>query len=138
MVYFADATFLVALFNKGDAHHEEAVATMARVAKEGGASPPLVLTDYVFDEVITTVLYKTRRHDRAATAGRMLRESRGARMVTVSSPTFERAWELFLDRKDKMWSFTDCTSFTVMEEVGLRMALTFDSDFEEAGFAAIP
>lgn len=138
MAYFADATFLVALFNRADAHHKEAVETMARVAKEGGSSPPLVFTDYVFDEVITTVLYKTRRPDRAEAAGRMLREAKAARMVSVASSTFERAWDLFADRHDKMWSFTDCTSFTVMKEVGIRIALTFDSDFEEAGFASIP
>jgi len=51
---------------------------------------------------------------------------------------FEAAWSLFLDRADKRWSFTDCTSFVLMENLGIRKAVTFDGNFRQAGFAMFP
>ncbi|MEM2906171.1 MAG: PIN domain-containing protein [Candidatus Bathyarchaeia archaeon] len=34
-------------------------------------------------------------------------------------------------------SFTDCTSLAVMKALGIKKALTFDQDFEKAGFALV-
>ena len=34
-------------------------------------------------------------------------------------------------------SFTDCTSFLLMKELGLREALTKDAHFAEAGFVPL-
>jgi len=66
-----------------------------------------------------------------------LRES-SLEMVRIEPPVFEAAWSLFLDHPDKHWSFTDCTSFVLMEKLGIRGALTFDRNFREAGFATFP
>jgi hypothetical protein len=97
-----------------------------------------VFTDYIFDEVVTTVLYRTRSHELATSAGKMMMEAKVARMMAVTAKTFHSAWQLFLQRADKRWSFTDCTSFRLMEELGIETALSFDSDFREAGFAILP
>jgi predicted nucleic acid-binding protein len=40
-------------------------------------------------------------------------------------------------RPDKEWSLTDCILFVVMEQRGLREALTGDHHFEPAGFVAL-
>ena len=56
----------------------------------------------------------------------------------VEPPVFDAAWSLFLDRADKAWSFTDCTSFVLMENLGSRKALAFDANFRQAGFATFP
>jgi len=47
-----------------------------------------------------------------------------------------RAW-LFKWR-DKSFSFTDCTSFTIMRELHIRKVLTGDRHFREAGFEILP
>jgi predicted nucleic acid-binding protein len=138
MARFVDTTFWIALLNPKDAHHAAAAETMASIAAEGGAAPPLVYSDYVFDELVTTTLAQTKRHDKAVRAGRALLASKGARLVRISERTFEDAWELFQKRRDKRWSFTDCTSFRMMEALGIDTALSFDSDFREAGFNTAP
>ena len=48
------------------------------------------------------------------------------------------SWKLFVRRSEKRWSFTDCTSFVLMNNLDLRKALAFDRNFVEAGFAMIP
>jgi predicted nucleic acid-binding protein len=45
--------------------------------------------------------------------------------------------DLYASRFDKAWSLTDCISFVVMEQQGIREALTGDHHFEQAGFVAL-
>ena len=138
MLYLGDASFWVALLNKSDPRHDEAVLLMGEVSGLRQATPPIVFTDYIFDEVVTTLRFRTRRHAQAAEAGRLLLAAKVARMVTIARPTFDRAWSLFQARKERWWSFTDCTSFTIMEDLGIRSALSFDPDFRDAGFQTVP
>jgi predicted nucleic acid-binding protein len=44
---------------------------------------------------------------------------------------------LYQQRKDKAWSHTDCVSFKIMEENGIREALAYDKHFAQAGFTAL-
>jgi len=60
------------------------------------------------------------------------------RVLAVEAPVIESAWQLFKERGDKRWSFTDCVSFTLMESMSIRAALTFDDNYREAGFATFP
>src|SRR5437867_1920436 len=76
--------------------------------------------------------------DLASAAGRAILESKNLRLVRIEPPVFAAAWKLFVRRSDKRWSFTDCTSFVLMENMDLRKALAFDRNFVEAGFAMIP
>jgi hypothetical protein len=45
--------------------------------------------------------------------------------------------EFMRSRPDKDWSLTDCISFVVMTEAGMKEALTGDHNVEQAGFAAL-
>lgn len=135
---FVDTTFLVARFNRKDRNHRVAMDFLEGQQEPGAPAYRFVLSDYVFDEVVTTLLYRGGRHDAAAVAGKAIRESRTLQLIRVEAPAFEDAWALFLDRPDKLWSFTDCTSFVLMENLAIRTALTFDSNFREARFATLP
>jgi predicted nucleic acid-binding protein len=55
-------------------------------------------------------------------------------IVPLSAPLLQRAVTLYAERPDKEWGLTDCTSFIVMEERGIRDALTADEHFRQAGF----
>ncbi|WP_199326762.1 type II toxin-antitoxin system VapC family toxin [Nostoc sp. FACHB-888] len=50
-------------------------------------------------------------------------------------PTIDSAaWELLKTREDKAWSLVDSTSFIIMQQLGIKEALTTDKHFEQAGF----
>jgi len=135
---FADSSFLVARFNIRDRNHRAAIAHVEEQRHAGSDALRLVLSDYVFDETVTALAVRSKRHDLASAAGRAILDSKNLRMVRVESPAFEAAWKLFVRRSDKHWSFTDCTSFVLMENLGIRKAVTFDANFQQAGFAMFP
>lgn len=39
-----------------------------------------------------------------------------------------------MERRDKLWSLTDCISFVTMEQLRLADTLSADHHFEQAGF----
>ncbi len=45
---------------------------------------------------------------------------------------------MFFRHRDKGYSFTDCTSFVVMQELKLRHTLTTDAHFRQMGFQVVP
>jgi len=58
-------------------------------------------------------------------------------VVWDSRRLFDDAVTLHAAHTDKYWSLTDCAAFTVMQERGIRQALTYDRHFEQAGFEAL-
>lgn len=59
------------------------------------------------------------------------------RIVPAGRSLMSRGWELYSQRLDKEWSLTDCISFVIMEDRGIKDALTGDHHFEQAGFRAL-
>jgi predicted nucleic acid-binding protein len=51
---------------------------------------------------------------------------------------FEVARGLFFRYRDKRYSFTDCTSFAVMQELKLKQALATDDHFRQVRFDVLP
>jgi predicted nucleic acid-binding protein len=58
-------------------------------------------------------------------------------VIPASKDLFDRGRELFRSRPDQDWGLTDCISFVVMADCGLREALTADHHFEQAGFSVL-
>ncbi|TAN44808.1 MAG: PIN domain-containing protein [Nitrospirae bacterium] len=59
------------------------------------------------------------------------------RVEHVASPDMDRSWKIIEKYSDKDFSFTDCTSFALMERLKLRTAFSFDSHFRQFGFNLI-
>ena len=65
--------------------------------------------------------------------------SRSARVevIEVDSKLIEKGLAVYEKYADKTWGLVDCISFVVMRESGLTEVLTFDRDFEQAGFTVL-
>ncbi|MCC6493014.1 MAG: type II toxin-antitoxin system VapC family toxin [Pirellulales bacterium] len=127
---FADTSFYVALANQHDELHQQALQRAANIRTT------ITTTEYVLVEVANFCLVgRTRQVFVELVAS--LRADPRAKIVPASSPLFEAALAQFERRQDKTWSLTDCTSFVVMEELGIKQALTADHHFEQAGFVPL-
>ncbi len=60
------------------------------------------------------------------------------RVESVSASVHDRAWQIFRRTADQDFSFTDCTSFALIEEHRLEMAFTLDRGFRKYGISIVP
>ena len=102
--------------------------------RDGGI---LVTTDYVIDETLTLVRFRLGLRAAADWWAQIDASSR-IRWERIDASRAGKAREWFFEWTDKDFSFTDCTSFVVMRELGLRRALTTDRHFSQAGFEVVP
>jgi uncharacterized protein len=54
-------------------------------------------------------------------------------MHKITDAELNLAWEMFEQFDDKNWSFTDCTSRVVMEQLGIKVAFAYDHHFHQFG-----
>lgn len=124
-----DTGAFLAIENRRDAHHVEAVAERDRLLATGEL---LVTTDYVLDETFTLLSVRASR-SLAVEFGEAVRASRFLHVEYLTPDLLEAAWQIFKTFADKEFSFTDCTSFAFMERHGIVAAFSFDRHFRQYG-----
>jgi len=127
---FVDTSALVALFDRKDRNHLQAKSLLEKLKTD---RTHMLITDYIFDECITTLL-SAAGHHAAVAVGEFILGSKIIQIAWLDEPTKLKAWEFFKQHSDKTFSFTDCTSFIVMKELRVGRYFSFDSDFKQAGF----
>jgi len=71
--------------------------------------------------------------------GELLRREQIAKLLRIEEADEQRAWEIFVRYSDKGFSFTDCTSFALMERLNMTTAFAFDEHFRQYGqFVVVP
>jgi predicted nucleic acid-binding protein len=131
---FVDTSALVGKFLEENEHHQRAAKTMRNLLREGRL---FISTDYIFDEVVTRVR-GLGGHSNAVKAGDGILASEIIELIDVDPFLRQEAWKLFKKYRDQKLSFTDCTSFAVMERFGIIEAFTFDDDFKKVGYLTVP
>jgi uncharacterized protein len=106
----------------------------ALVRRPGGS---FVTTTYVLDELVALLLTRT-GHATAAMAGSQIPSAAEVWVEHPLAAEERRAWQLFLDRPDKMYTLTDCLSFVVMRRLGIDTAIATDVHFRQEGFNVVP
>ena len=127
---FADTAYFLALLNPQDEGHEAAV----RWSQTG--TGPLLTTTWVLVE-IGDALATTRHRQWFPDFAADLASAAQIRIIAASDEWFRRGVDFYRARPDKKWSLTDCLSFEVMRELGVREALTSDQHFTQAGYRAL-
>ena len=122
---FLDSSLIVAYSNEADENHAKALEVVKDVAK--GRYGTSVITDYIFNEVITVMLVKTKNVMRTAESGEKLL---GANLlVRIGENIFDLAWKFFREQRKPIFSFTDCTTIATCRVNGISNIATFDEDF---------
>jgi uncharacterized protein len=127
---FVDTWFYLAALNPADPNHARAVA-LARADHRHR-----VTTDWVLVEV-GDALARTGNRDVFTGFYDWVRNDSGTTVVPATRRLLEDGVQFYRYRRDKNWPLTDCISFVVMEDEEIRVALTGDRHFEQAGFSAL-
>lgn len=134
MKILIDTGAWVSIAMKQDKHHEAAVHLLRNFQQD---SIVLITSDYILDEVLTLVRMRS-THENARSIGIAILKSPVVRFERITETVWEKAWKIFQRYKDKMWSFTDCTSFALMDHLRINHAFTFDTDFRQYGKEVLP
>ncbi|HAJ26148.1 MAG TPA: hypothetical protein DCG53_02695 [Syntrophus sp. (in: bacteria)] len=130
MKLFIDTSAWLALHDRSDKYFEEASARSLIIKKR---KIEIITSDFIMDESITIIRFRV-SHQAAILFGDSLFASKIMKILRVDSEHIHKAWALFKKFNDKSLSFTDCTSFILMKEIGVQSAFTFDDHFRQGGF----
>ena len=120
-VVFADAGYWIAILDPSDELHQRAQLVTGQLGCRRIVTSEMVLVEFL------NAMSKLGEHDRRLAVG----------TVPQTSQRFAAAIRLYSERPDQQWSLTDCASFLIMEERGIREALAYDRDFVQAGYRAL-
>jgi predicted nucleic acid-binding protein len=123
---FVDSSAWYAFFALHDLNHARVRAHLHRPSER------LLTTDYCIDETLTLLMARGEVH-RALEAGHALFHENIATIEYLKPNQVQRAWLLFQQRAAAGWSFTDCTSKIVIDDLGTAMAVALDDHFRQFG-----
>lgn len=124
-----DTSAVYALVDRSDGNHQAARAILGNLRKR--RVEPL-LTNFIVAETHALLLARL-----GADIARRWLTSNTWPIERVTDDDETRARAVIVRYVDKTFSYTDATSFVVMERRGLRTAFAFDPHFRQYGFALV-
>lgn len=92
----------------------------------------MATTDLILVETLNLVRVRL-GHSHAVRLGRQLFNPALTTVLKVTEQDVAQAWRLFPRYQDKDFSFTDCTSFALMDRLRISTAFAFDLHFHQYG-----
>ena len=132
---FVDTSGWANLFIKSEPLYRSAVGLILTCQQQRGH---IVTSNYVLAE-LSALLMSPLRVDRETRLNLLhrIRTADWLEVIHVDPPCETESWEYLLSRRDKDFSLVDCSSFVIMQRLGLRNSLTTDGHFEQAGFTRL-
>lgn len=124
-----DTSAVFALLDRDDGNHGAAKRALAAMKRQ--RLEPL-LTNFIVAESHALLLARLNGH-----VARRWLTSQSWVIERVSADDEARAVSIIAAHIDKTYSYTDATSFAVMERRGVRSALAFDQHFHQYGFQVL-
>jgi len=134
MIVFVDTGAWVAIADRNDQYSKEAGQLYTNLILQRRR---LVTSDFILVETYN-LLSQTIGSRATISFGDKLKEIPFLEIMPVTQSDWERAWKILDKYSDKDFSFTDCTSFALMERLKIKTSFTFDSHFIQYGFNKIP
>lgn len=91
-------------------------------------------TDYVLDELLTWMRCKKKFNIKKVVNFIANTRVSDVQVIGITQDLFDDALQLMKKYKDHFFSFTDCVSFCVMKEIGIRDVFGLDKHFSIVGF----
>ena len=126
---FVDTSALFALLDRSDANHAAARRTLQQL---GQRRVQPVLTNFIVAESHALALNRL-----GADVARRWLLANAWPVERVVEDDESKARTIVAGHTDKAYSYTDATSFAVMERLGLRATFAFDPHFRQYGFQVI-
>lgn len=133
MSIFVDTSAFIALTDKSDRYHKLAKDFVTNELHKFRQ----ITSNFIICETLNFL--RTRVSYRASIQfGEKIRKRKGIKIIHITPEIEDRTWLIFKKYKDKNFSFTDCTSFFIMQELKIQYAFAFDIHFPQFGFQAFP
>ncbi len=129
---FIDTGAWVALNEKRDKHHKEAVSFIKSIRKGDLAFGHIHTSDFIIQETYTYLLYNY-SYEAAMDIVKRIRDSN-----IIIHPFDLRFKDVWTRIEENGLSFVDWTSVFYMEKYGISHIFTFDSDFARFGIRIHP
>jgi predicted nucleic acid-binding protein len=133
---FVDTWAWYALADVADSDHVRARRLNEQLLARGYT---FVTTNFVLSETVTLIRYHL-HHQAAVRFWAMLHalvDAELVQLVRVTELHENAAWEIFERFADQKFSYTDCTSFAVMRDLGLQQVFSADHHFATLGFLLV-
>jgi len=137
MRLFLDTSALIAMEDKDDHNHTSAIEFRSKLVEGKTPFRSLYTSNYVLDETLTLLRMKL-GHRVAVSFGETIMSSKAVKTIWVEVKADSLAWEIFKKHRDKEFSYTDCTSFALMEREAISTAFTFDKHFNQYDLRTVP
>jgi len=130
---FVDTSYWIAVLNPTDLLHDLANNLTLTLFPSKLVTSELILNELLnhysgsgskFRETVVNLILQ-------------IQQDENMEVIPLTKQLFSNAFALYTQRQDKGWSHTDCSSFCIMEELGISESLTYDKHFEQAGFIAL-
>ena len=130
---FLDSSFIIAYLNEADDNHAKSLNIVKDINRGRYGTP--VISDYIFDEVVTVMLIKTKNLEKVIQAGETILHS--SLLFRIDENLFSLVWKIFKEQQKPMFSFTDCATIAICRVNGISNIATFDKDFKKLEFDII-
>lgn len=127
---FIDTSWFKAFIDTKDDFYDLAIKQFKTLSSQ---NTNLITTNFVIDETLTLLRVRRGLEHSLKFRDLLVEMINHLKIVRVLSTDEKNAWDWFPKAWSKL-SFTNCTSFAVMQRLELKDVATFDEHFAQAGF----